>query len=537
MNLIPKNAMTEKQKASLLNANFSTIAQAFRSGPVPKERLSYKALGAMLKALTPCCDRREYFKFHEECTSAVFDIPELSIHYTNQIRDTETLFSLIIPAMASQSPVSIESVDEYLDIPDDLRGKVRIIPLAGVNLAAIDNHNDSGSNGKIADKYKWYMAWGNLTNQRNDSFTIFIDTETNAIHAYPSPQGSVYENILNIFSYTFPVHVWGSSAARNHFLHKAIPSKIISHAPMPFPIHYGHYVQNNLAHISRLEEIGLTSYFDTIYRPCDRSDFLAPKEESLFFTDDTKPKLKYTTTLDDAIQESKAKKSELLIISKAATLSSYTSKVFRASLAQQNPQEDNPLSSDKENHLKLCIGLRGGTREALNLIVVIQQTVEILYSKTGRQIALLADGMSKSNLNNRDTTRFLSMDLEIEQASNLSNLYELESVASFESVVGKPMFEQISKIAQCDVAISHFGSSFFKYMTMCGIPTIVHGERPSFYDKYVGEATPNYFIGPDFIEELIHYSDPKRNSYRLNVCKSANEIANIILENIYEQDS
>jgi hypothetical protein len=200
--------------------------------------------------------------------------------------------------------------------------------------------------------------------------------------------------------------------------------------------------------------------------------------------------------------------------------------------------------------LVIGVGLRGGSREALNLGDLIE-ALQVEMARRGKNAFYVLDGMAESVQNSQLSTRLLSEDLERELAISI-----LDRVASKGgngiSIVGWPLMDQLAVLRQCSLVIGHQGSSSAKYMWMLGLTTIIHkptethpaaprfmpslhGVDLNFQTAYRGSIAPQEYHLP---MSLISAMPPKddslveksRCSYHLDVHGSVGYIMRFLEE-------
>jgi len=394
-------------------------------------------------------------------------------------------------------------------LPSELQNGFHLEPLSGVNTAAII---PSAQKQGLPTERRWILLWYTNHPQRTDACLYILDNKENIIYGLPTYKLWIYDDLLWICRSRLDISAWTSPALRTKFFQDLPSATSLALTPSNCPIHYGHYLQNNLAHLSRLEELEITDLVDKVYRP-KKFDYFTPAEEELFFSPALRSKIIWMDN-DEAIEKLALEQKIALIKSKGATFGKQLSKKFLASL---NTEER--IEQETPNSLRICVGIRGGTRMALNLMEAVEVFSQALYKRLGRSIHLVIDGMSKSSLNNHDTTSLLSTEAELEIANEYLNLAERNKFLTVSSVVNMTQFEQLKQISQCDLAISGYGTSTFKYMYLCNIPTIVHGERAPYDSLSAGTPPSSLFLGIDCILDIEKSEDIKRNNYSINIDK------------------
>lgn len=188
------------------------------------------------------------------------------------------------------------------------------------------------------------------------------------------------------------------------------------------------------------------------------------------------------------------------------------------------------------DELILGISLRGGTREAVNLIEVVRLLFQNLLRR-GRRVFVVIDGIAASPNNKVSTTANLSQDKEEALAKNILDA-AIEVGGRGISVVGWPLMDQLVGLSHCDVVIGHEGSSSAKSMWMLGLKTLIHAPSPpvtpkprrpelqpvglQFRHAYRGGIHPIEIRFPHDLVSLLPTSnhgreDRQRRNYRLAV--------------------
>ncbi|MDC3011322.1 hypothetical protein OAZ24_03730 [Synechococcus sp. AH-736-G21] len=130
------------------------------------------------------------------------------------------------------------------------------------------------------------------------------------------------------------------------------------------------------------------------------------------------------------------------------------------------------LSSD--NAITLAIGVRGGSRQAMNLQDVIHELCKQLR-KNNMNIQFVIDGMSKSSFaSSSKSTAEIDLDLEKRIAYDIHQLI-LDNNFQCDNIVGIPIEKQLNELKRCDLIVGHQGSLSAKYAWLLGVDTILHG--------------------------------------------------------------
>lgn len=482
------------------------LGSLFRGpGRIPDDPFVFLTTESLMRGLPAYIGSEDFSLLVADVACHVYEFKDLHVVQAKTRADGEQFLSVIVSCMATGEPMELSAAQLTSDaIPEALRGPVRVLPRAGLNVAALT------AEGQTEDRF--YLLWTHTSNQTTDAAILLLDLQEQTAFLQPSIPAMAYADLYTIMKFSVPQATWPRAEARSAWLRALAPAAELALVPLPCPTHFGHYIQNNLCHLSRLEELGVTGHCAMVYRP-GPYDYFNSEEEASFFLPGTQAKMQPVPSINEA-KAYAIERGQALISSKGATLSRHIATCLQQSLEQQHDNKDKILSEDT---YQLCVGIRGGSREALNLVAVMEQVLQGLLDRQSKPVHLIVDGMSQSRLNSMDTTRFLSLEREQELTQQLCKLAEQHPRLTVQPVVNLPMFDQMQAIARCNACISHFGSSFFKYMVMAGRPVIVHGDRPAFADKYADTPPPNYFLGPDYVTQFGAGPDPKRACYELNI--------------------
>lgn len=485
-------------------AKLARLGSLFRGhGRIPDDPFVFLTNESLMRGLPAYMPADMFTELVADVACHVHEFKHLNRLQSPHRPNGEAFLTALLPCLSSAEPLDLSAGDlGYQNLPIELQRPVKVQPLAALNVASVKAED-------MADN-RFYLLWTHTSNQTTDVAVLLLDLETGMAHLQASLASMAYADLYTILQLSVPQNCWARAEKRAEWLRSLSPAVGLALVPQPCPIHFGHYVQNNLSHLSRLEELGMITHCQTVYRP-GPYDYFNEQEEQQFFLPTTQSMLEPVASLDAAKKLARERK-QMLISSKGATLSCHLAHCLQRSFNNVAPNE----GSAKQDAYHLCVGVRGGSREALNLVEVIDLVLRSMFERQSKPIHLVVDGMSQSRLNSKDTTRYLSLDREEELAAALDQLTGRYPALTVQSVVNQPMFEQMKAIARCNAAISHFGSSFFKYMVMAGRPVIVHGDRPSFADKYADTPPANYFLGPDHVSSFGAGPDPKRACYELN---------------------
>ncbi|MFZ4565799.1 MAG: hypothetical protein ACOYMY_04985 [Prochlorococcaceae cyanobacterium] len=411
----------------------------------------------------------------------------------------------------SAEPLSI------VNVPPCLKGSFRVEPLVGPNISCI---RPSQGEDSAHESRRFIMLWYCNHPQRTDVCLYVVDLQENSVYGLPTYGFWIYSDFLSISMGALPMDVWRDPQARDRHLRSLKVGQSMALMPSPCPIHYGHYLQNNLAHLARLEEMGITDQVSTIFRPSG-FDYFLPSQEQAFFLPATQSKMKVVENRQHGFGMS-IDATTALVVSKGSTFGRTLSRNLRSSL--------NCSSSGDDSRIGVCVGIRGGTRMCLNLLEFTGALSTALHQKYNREIFLVVDGMSSSVLNNSDTTAMLSPAFENELANGYLAFADQSDFVSATSVVGLTQYEQLVEISKCTLALSGFGTQSFKYMYLCDVPTVVHGQKPADRNLDSGEPPVNMFLGVDCLESIDHTDDPQRYNYRVFVDESVKRCLDFIDE-------
>lgn len=495
------------------------LGSLFRgSGRFPDDPFVYLAIERLMRGLPAYLPAATFADIAEDVVCQIFDFSDLHWLHTADRADGERFLTATIPTLRTDVQLDLSAAPlGYQGLPKMLQQPVQLNPLVGLNVFAISAEQ--------LPPDRFFLLWTHTSNQTTDVAVLILDLDEQTAYMQPSHPGMAFADLYTIMKFSVPLPMWPRAEARSEWLRSLAVADQLALAPLPCPTHFGHYVQNNLCHLSRLEELGVIGHCSVVYR-VGPYDYFTEVEEKAFFMPSTQTLVEIVPSID-AAKALSAERNQALIASKGATLSGHLARCLQKSLALQKNEEPE-LATDTEI-FRLCVGVRGGSREALNLVEVMEEVIRGLLKRQHRSVHLVVDGMSKSRLNSKDTTRFLSLEREEQLAQALTGLQDRFSRLTVQSVVNRPMFEQMEAIAQCNATISHFGSSFFKYMVMAGRPVIVHGDRPAFADKYIDVPPPNYFLGPEFVLRFGAGPDPKRACYELDSHKVIPALLDILL--------
>ena len=130
--------------------------------------------------------------------------------------------------------------------------------------------------------------------------------------------------------------------------------------------------------------------------------------------------------------------------------------------------------STSDNLINIAIGVRGGSRQAMNLQDVVYELCNQLRIKN-INIQFIIDGMSESLFaSSTKSTAEIDLNLEKRIANDIHQLI-IENNFQCKNIVGIPLENQLNELRRCDLIIGHQGSLSAKYAWLLGIDTIIHG--------------------------------------------------------------
>lgn len=469
---------------------------------------SYQLVDALIMDLHRSMDDGIHAAMAMDLARSIFDIQRIDLFEGPQWVNSEKFLLTYTHCLTGTSTLDFSAEPfGFRNLPTALTGSWLLEPLAGPNTACLrpQSATDFGP-----EQRRFVLLWYNNHSQRSDVCLYLFDLEQHNVHALPTYGFWIYQDLLHIFQQTLPMPLWNDSKARaNHF--RSLPTaNQLAHLPAPCPIHFGHYLQNNLAHLSRLEDLGILTSVHHVFRT-QTFDYFLPEEEKLFLAESTRAKISVVADNQEAIQRCQAT-NHAILVSKSSSFGSGLSTHFRGSVPAQ--------PGDQRAAVMVCVGVRGGTRMCLNLVDFTITLAAELHRVSGRPIHLVIDGMSRSALNDRDTTAGLSTTHEQAIANEIIAKASAIQGVMASSIVGLSTFEQLSQIRHCALALSGFGTQYFKYMYLCNLPTIVHGVKEP--DDYlnVGITPVHLFLGQDCVASIEQTHDAMRNHYNLKVALS-----------------
>lgn len=397
-------------------------------------------------------------------TSNIFGFRSLRYYKASPVLTVSSFLAFILPTVSKKLPVDLREPPFMIKVPPtELSTPFFVSPLNGVNALKTDNGG--------------YFIWATqvLGNNRPSHVTLVYISKNfqDAIIIssgieYPSSSFQFVHGVLSQSPF-FYSHLKAADTREDYLGSLTISTTSdLVFVPATLTSHFGHYIQQKLAHLSRLERLGLLSYFSKIYLSND-DDYL-PDVPSYCFNLGTRDRIAMHDMNREEIIRKCLDNSFAVISTKDSTMDS---SLWRS------------IKSHAELHLatskvySIVVGVRGGTRQAKNLPKVLPSLVSAIHEQTNQNVHIVIDGMAKSINNSSSTHADLSLGKEQEIASQIKLSLSTMSYASCMCVVGLDMYSQLKEIMCCRFALGHAGSSTFKYMTLAGIPVILHGiKRP-----------------------------------------------------------
>lgn len=313
--------------------------------------------------------------------------------------------------------------------------------------------------------------------------------------------------------------------------------------------HLGHYIMNDLAFAVRLFPKLLTTSSPCILARVDNGFIDYTDELRIIIPCSLSAgKIQHFKSRSELLNSVRKERAALISIYDATVTTNLAESVgFHLTATDIQPVAKQDLSSF---NFVIGIGLRGGTRQALNLddlLCILQQR---LYAR-GLRVCYVFDGLADSINNSISTTKDLNVDLEAQIAAKLSlKLRHLNAYCT--SVVGWKLVDQLQILKNCNLILAHQGSSSVKYSYLLSKPVLLHGPikartnrskistRPvgiDFMSAYRGKPAPiEIFLPPECIEVEGHsLSENKlsrkqlfRANYRINTKLATDNLLRII---------
>lgn len=254
---------------------------------------------------------------------------------------------------------------------------------------------------------------------------------------------------------------------------------------VPSSLHFGHYVLNSLG--PAVQALAVIRAAGANIRLARVENGFLNLEQETWLIDPTPPPsawINIFTTIQAARISARDERHALLELYGSSidlTLAITTQRLLQqcpcltAGALARGWQKPNP------EEMIIGISLRGGTREAVNLIQVVRLLFQSLR-RQGRRVFIVIDGVAASPNNNMSTTAELSQDREEALAKKILDA-AMENGGRGISVVGWPLMDQLVGLSHCDLVIGHEGSSSAKSMWILGLKTLIHAPSPPVFPK------------------------------------------------------
>jgi hypothetical protein len=389
--------------------------------------------------------------------------PEAEVSFTSQTFNLNKLVRLHLGALCT--PLSIVSLfinsktradnvnlNCILDLPSDQEidglSDTSVSVLGATNLCRLDH-------GK-------YLAWSTEHNVASEVFIVILDTSSGVVYlgatALKWPR-SCYE----IFDFTLrqflPLNYF-DAADREAFLGALPEANELAFVTKPFSQHFGHFILNDLGPLSHLDAIGYLDSFAHVYRPRDNNArIFSIEDERDCFSPNLNNKIAY---VDNPLLEA-LRSGYGVVYYKDAIVSRRLGDAIRFNLPR-----------NAHSHLTVCIGIRGGSREALNLEDAAVMLAEKLYLIYNRPIHFVLDGMSRTSINSSSSHALLSLEREFAVAEAIASRLNSYDWASTVVTVNLSLIDQLKHLKNCLFSFTHSGTSVFKYGYLVCLPTLIH---------------------------------------------------------------
>jgi hypothetical protein len=151
-----------------------------------------------------------------------------------------------------------------------------------------------------------------------------------------------------------------------------------------------------------------------------------------------------------------------------------TIKLLQEKKVQPGERNDRFRTTALHSRIVIGVGVRGGTRQALNLDEVIDAIVKTFHPHEYSDICLVIDGLAANKVDNESSpTRLLSVEAEHLIVAGISSRLESLGV-KIVSVIDEPLESQLHCLMHCQIIIGHTGSSSAKYLCLLNKPQLLH---------------------------------------------------------------
>ena len=320
----------------------------------------------------------------------------------------------------------------------------------------------------VNGKY-FLVAFSSEDRQRNEILIAILPKNGNTVyinapHDQDILRSGALSTALNIFSNRRMMQLWNESLTE-----KLIPTKCVIYYPSL--IHLGHYVMNQLG----------PSLIFAEKNQVKGNFFVVALTKDCCFMGKEYLQLLFRGLVDFRIFRNKqhvqmfAKNKNFALFSVGGcSVSRSLHKKTCEILQSRVDSKYNCIKSFTKYDFILGIGLRGGTRQCLNLSLLINSICE-KFKNQGVNPLFLFDGMSDSPFKKKNSsTAMLDSDLEYKEYYKMNEIlanYGHESIP----LMGKNLEEQLLYLSYCNLIVGHQGSSSAKFTWLLGIPTVIHG--------------------------------------------------------------
>jgi hypothetical protein len=311
-----------------------------------------------------------------------------------------------------------------------------------------------------------YLFWSTENNGSSEIFIVILDLISNIAYIGSTSlqwPRSCYE----IFDLTMRQYLpldYYNKIERLNWLESLSEVTEIVFVTKPFTNHFGNYILNDYGPLSHLEDTGKFGYFAHIYRSKSTNKCIFSKEdEKICFSPSMVKKFMYS---DNPLLDAKKQKYGVILY-KDAIVSRRLGENIRCNLASSKAVHEG---------LSICVGLRGGSREALNLQQALHLVVGKIYLEYGQKITIIVDGMSKLSINDSHSHALLSVDRERQVSESIYDSFKEFGWVNVISTVGLELTEQLNQITDCLFSFVHSGTNILKYGYLAGLPTLVHSK-------------------------------------------------------------
>lgn len=282
--------------------------------------------------------------------------------------------------------------------------------------------------------------------------------------------------------------------------------------------HFGHYVVNDLGPAVALYQHieSIPSFFKLARVDCG---YLTPDSENFVLSgrhDDNELINFFSSpsSLDSYVEQHDLSVLSLWGCHVEPTLSINLTRLLLSRESQLVDDLDRNLTGKLRSRIVIGIGVRGGTREALNLDEVVDAIIAMYQRHEYADICLVIDGLAANPADEEPSpTRKLAIEKEHLVAKRISDRVGALGVKTL-SVIGQSLEWQLYCLMHCQVIIGHIGSSSAKYLCMLNRPQLIHSPsgmppRTSLKDPWLRGI--NLYFGVSFrgVEHAVELYTPR----------------------------